>query len=134
MAASSRIVEPVDAKKRWVFKTPQNDQQDGARHRGRHAEGGPRRSAHRLRRRLRRGWWNDQQVAETRGIKVVGSERYDRADSSVTGQILKLSGRGKPDAILIAGLRYAGRVCAAEDAEGARHTGKIYQTHGCREQ
>jgi branched-chain amino acid transport system substrate-binding protein len=27
MAASSRIVEPVDAKRRWVFKTPQNDQQ-----------------------------------------------------------------------------------------------------------
>ena len=27
MAASSRIVEPVDAKRKWVFKTPQNDQQ-----------------------------------------------------------------------------------------------------------
>ena len=27
MAASSRIVDPVDAKRRWVFKTPQNDQQ-----------------------------------------------------------------------------------------------------------
>ncbi|NLZ40315.1 MAG: ABC transporter substrate-binding protein, partial [Comamonadaceae bacterium] len=25
MAASSRIVEPMDAKRRWVFKTPQND-------------------------------------------------------------------------------------------------------------
>ncbi len=25
MAASARIVEPQDAKKRWVFKTPQND-------------------------------------------------------------------------------------------------------------
>ena len=25
MAASSRIVDPVDAKRRWVFKTPQND-------------------------------------------------------------------------------------------------------------
>ncbi len=25
MAASSTIVEPVDAKRRWVFKTPQND-------------------------------------------------------------------------------------------------------------
>ena len=25
MAASARIVEPVDAKRRWVFKTPQND-------------------------------------------------------------------------------------------------------------
>ena len=27
MAASARIVEPVDEKKRWVFKTPQNDAQ-----------------------------------------------------------------------------------------------------------
>ena len=25
MAASSRIVEPMDAKRKWVFKTPQND-------------------------------------------------------------------------------------------------------------
>ena len=25
MAASARIVEPMDAKKKWVFKTPQND-------------------------------------------------------------------------------------------------------------
>ncbi|MEP7303679.1 MAG: ABC transporter substrate-binding protein, partial [Caldimonas sp.] len=25
MAASARIVEPMDAKRRWVFKTPQND-------------------------------------------------------------------------------------------------------------
>ena len=25
LAASARIVEPVDAKRRWVFKTPQND-------------------------------------------------------------------------------------------------------------
>ncbi|PKO56328.1 MAG: branched-chain amino acid ABC transporter substrate-binding protein, partial [Betaproteobacteria bacterium HGW-Betaproteobacteria-19] len=27
MAASARIVEPVDDKRRWVFKTPQNDAQ-----------------------------------------------------------------------------------------------------------
>jgi branched-chain amino acid transport system substrate-binding protein len=25
MAASARIIEPMDAKRRWVFKTPQND-------------------------------------------------------------------------------------------------------------
>src|SRR5438132_6577540 len=25
MAASARIVEPIDAKRRWIFKTPQND-------------------------------------------------------------------------------------------------------------
>ena len=27
MAASARIVEPMDAKRKWVFKTPQNDAQ-----------------------------------------------------------------------------------------------------------
>ena len=27
MAASARIIEPIDDKKRWVFKTPQNDAQ-----------------------------------------------------------------------------------------------------------
>lgn len=30
MAASSAIVEPVDAKRHWVFKTPQNDAQMSA--------------------------------------------------------------------------------------------------------
>ena len=25
MAASARIVEPMDAKRKWIFKTPQND-------------------------------------------------------------------------------------------------------------
>jgi branched-chain amino acid transport system substrate-binding protein len=29
MAASTRIVEPMDEKRRWVFKTPQNDAQMG---------------------------------------------------------------------------------------------------------
>jgi len=130
MAASSRIVEPVDAKKRWVFKTPQNDQQMALVI-----------VADMLKRGTKtvgfigfadaygEGWWNEfSKIAETRGIKVVGSERYNRADSSVTGQILKLS-VAKPDAILIAG---SGTPAALpqKTLKERGYTGKIYQTHG----
>src|SRR5512137_3185795 len=75
MAASSRIVEPVDAKKRWVFKTPQNDQQmavvivshmlgQGVKTAGfigfADAYG--------------EGWWNEfSKLAETRGNKVLAN-------------------------------------------------------------
>ena len=40
--------------------------------------------------------------AEPMGIQLVADERYARADTSVTGQVLKL-GSAKPDAVLCAG-------------------------------
>ncbi len=104
MAASSRIVDPVDAKRRWVFKTPQNDQQMALVILG-----------HMLAQGVKtvgfigfadaygEGWWTQfSNLAEARGVKIVGNERYQRADTSVTGQVLKLVS-AKPDAILIAG-------------------------------
>jgi len=130
MAASSRIVDPVDAKRRWVFKTPQNDQQmafvivshmlgQGVKSAGfigfADAYG--------------EGWWNEfSKLAETRGIKVVASERYQRADTSVTGQVLKLIS-ARPDAILIAG---SGTPAALpqKTLKERGYAGKIYQTHG----
>jgi branched-chain amino acid transport system substrate-binding protein len=130
MAASSRIVEPVDAKRRWVFKTPQNDQQmalvivshmlgQGVKSVGfigfADAYG--------------EGWWNEfSKIAETRGIKVIGNERYQRNDTSVTGQVLKLIS-AKPDAILIAG---SGTPAALpqKTLKERGYAGKIYQTHG----
>ena len=54
MAASSRIVEPVDAKRRWVFKTPQNDPQMAFVIVAHARQGVKTRRLHRLRRRLRR--------------------------------------------------------------------------------
>ena len=56
MAASARIVEPVDAKKRWVFKTPQNDIMMSLAI-ATHMAGAGRQDGrlHRLLRRLRRG-------------------------------------------------------------------------------
>jgi branched-chain amino acid transport system substrate-binding protein len=104
MAASARIVEPVEGKKRWVFKTPQNDIMMAlaiAEHMARRASRG---GLHRLRRRLRRGLVPRVQSRRwtLKGIKIVANERYARADTSVTGQVLKMVG-AKPDAVLIAG-------------------------------
>jgi branched-chain amino acid transport system substrate-binding protein len=130
MAASARIVEPVDAKRRWVFKTPQNDQQmafviishmltQGVKTVGfigfADAYG--------------EGWWNEfNKLAETRGLKVVANERYQRNDTSVTGQVLKLVS-ARPDAVLIAA---SGTPAALpqKTLKERGYAGKIYQTHG----
>jgi branched-chain amino acid transport system substrate-binding protein len=130
MAASSRIVEPVDAKRRWVFKTPQNDQQMALVIIG-----------HMLAQGVKtvgfigfadaygEGWWTQfSTLGEARGLKIVGNERYQRADTSVTGQVLKLVS-AKPDAVLIAG---SGTPAALpqKTLKERGYAGKIYQTHG----
>jgi branched-chain amino acid transport system substrate-binding protein len=130
MAASSRIVEPVDAKRRWVFKTPQNDQQMAFVI-----------VAHMLAQGVKsvgfigfadaygEGWWNEfSKLAETRGLKILANERYQRNDTSVTGQVLKLIS-ARPDAVLIAG---SGTPAALpqKTLKERGYAGKIYQTHG----
>ena len=130
MAASSRIVEPVDAKRRWVFKTPQNDQQMALVIVGDMINRGVKTVGFiGFADAYGEGWWNEfNKVAETRGLKVLASERYNRADTSVTGQVLKLMA-AKPDAILIAG---AGTPAALpqKTLKERGYAGKIYQTHG----
>jgi branched-chain amino acid transport system substrate-binding protein len=130
MAASSRIVEPVDAKKRWVFKTPQNDQQMALVIVGDMLNRGVKTVGFiGFADAYGEGWWNEfNKVAETRGLKVVANERYNRADSSVTGQVLKLVA-ARPDAILIAG---AGTPAALpqKTLKERGYAGRIYQTHG----
>ncbi len=130
MAASSRIVEPVDAKKRWVFKTPQNDQQMALVIVGDMINRGVKTVGFiGFADAYGEGWWNEfNKIAETRGLKVVANERYQRADTSVTGQVLKLVA-AKPDAILIAG---SGTPAALPQKalKERGYAGKIYQTHG----
>jgi len=130
MAASSRIVDPVDAKRRWVFKTPQNDQQMAVVIVG-----------HMLAKGIKtvgfigfadaygEGWWNEfSKIAEGRGLKISASERYQRTDTSVTGQILKIMSTN-PDAVLIAG---SGTPAALpqKTLKERGYKGQIYQTHG----
>lgn len=130
VAANAKIVEPMDDKRRWVFKTPQNDSL----------------MANALAEAMSRakiktlgfigfsdaygdGWLAAmQQATAARNIQIVGAEKYGRTDTSVTGQVLKLIG-ARPDAVLIAG---AGTPAALPQKElrARNYAGALYQTHG----
>ncbi|MCX7166804.1 MAG: ABC transporter substrate-binding protein [Rhodocyclales bacterium] len=69
-----------------------------------------------------------QGAAEARGIKIVATESYQRNDTSVTGQALKLVA-ANPDAILIAGSGTPAVLPQATLIERG-YKGKFYQTHG----
>ena len=69
-----------------------------------------------------------QGAAEAKGITISAVERYQRADTSVTGQALKLIA-AKPDAILIAGSGTPAVLPQATLIERG-YKGKFYQTHG----
>jgi branched-chain amino acid transport system substrate-binding protein len=126
---TSAVVEPLDAKKRWVFKTTQNDDLIAAA----------------LLSHMKRNGvatvgfigFNDpygenwlkvfSALGEKAGLKVIAVERYGRTDSSVTGQTLKLIA-AKPDAMLIAAVGGPAVLPQATLREqGFR--GTIYQTH-----
>ena len=74
-------------------------------------------------------WWNTMsKAAEAAGLKFVAQERYQRADTSVTGQILKIVA-ANPDAVLIAGSGTPAVLPQATLADRG-YKGRIYQTHG----
>ncbi|WP_322103854.1 ABC transporter substrate-binding protein [Paraburkholderia sp. J41] len=130
LAASAAIVEPMDAKRQWAFKTPQNDslmadalatymEKHGVKTVGfigfTDAYGD--------------SWYKEFSAAAAKhNLKIVANERYNRTDSSVTGQALKLMS-ANPDAVLIAG---SGTPSAlpATTLKDRGYKGKIYQTHG----
>jgi branched-chain amino acid transport system substrate-binding protein len=130
MAASARIVAPMDDKRYWVFKTPQNDQQMASaiiEHM----------SANKVKtvsfigfaNAYGEGWHEQfQKLADAAGIKIVANERFNPADTSVTGQALKLMS-AKADAVFIAG---SGTPAALpqKTLRERGYKGPIYQTHG----
>ena len=69
-----------------------------------------------------------QGAAEAKGIKITATENYQRNDTSVTGQVLKLIS-ANPDAILIAGSGTPAVLPQATLIERG-YKGKFYQTHG----
>lgn len=126
---TSAVVEPLDAKKRWVFKTTQNDDLIAAAlltHMAAHG-------VHTV------GFigfsdpYGDNwlkvfgALGEKAGVKVVAAERYGRTDSSVTGQALKLVA-AKPDAVLIAAVG-GPAVLPEATLRDVGYKGTIYQTH-----
>src|ERR1700730_5512222 len=130
MAAAASIVEPMDAKRAWVFKTPQNDILMAtaiAQHMSNHgvksvafigfsdAYG--------------ESWFKEfTKAADLAKIKVVANERFVRNDASLTGLVLKVMSQN-PHAVQIAG---AGTPAAlpAKTLKERGYKGKVYQTHG----
>jgi branched-chain amino acid transport system substrate-binding protein len=130
LAASARIVEPVDAKRRWVFKTPQNDIMMALAIAQHMADNGIKTVGFiGFADAYGEGWLQEfGKAAGLKGIQVVATERYNRTDSSVTGQVLKLVG-ANPQAVLIAG---SGTPAALPQKalKERNYGGRIYQTHG----
>jgi len=130
MAASSRIIEPMDAKRYWVFKTPQNDAQMATAIVEHMTNNNVKTVAYiGFADAYGEGWWNEfSKIAEVRKIQIVANERFNRADTSVTGQVLKIMA-AKPDAVLVGG---AGTPAALpqKSLKEKGYKGIMYQTHG----
>ena len=130
LAASSRVVDPVDAKRRWVFKTPQNDIMMALAIAQHMANAGIKTVAFiGFADAYGEGWSQEfGKAAGIKGISVVASERFNRSDASVTGQILKLQA-ANPQAVLVAG---SGTPAALPQRtlKERGFKGTIYQTHG----
>lgn len=130
MAASARIIEPMDDKKRWVFKTPQNDIMMALAIASDMAEKGYKKVGFiGFADAYGEGWFQEfKKAADLKRLELVSSERYNRTDTAVTGQVLKLLS-ARPDAILIAG---SGTPAALPQRtlKERGFKGQIYQTHG----
>ena len=127
---TSSVVEPMDAKRRWVFKTTQNDDliaaalvqhmtKTGVKTVGFIGFKDP----------YGENWYRVfTAIAEKAGIRIVAAEYYQRTDPSVTGQVLKLV-NAKPDAVLVAGVGGPG-VLPQITLRDQGYKGTVYQTHG----
>lgn len=130
MVPLKALVEPVDDKRRWVFKAPQDDAlladalaehmvANGIKSVGfiGYTDG------------YGQGWLDEvKKIMPARGIKVVAEERFQRTDTSVTAQALKVVS-ASPDAVLIAA---SGTVAAMpqKTLKEQGYTKPIYQTGG----
>ncbi|MFZ3221176.1 MAG: ABC transporter substrate-binding protein [Rhodoferax sp.] len=130
LAGSAIVVEPMDAKRAWVFKSAQND-----------AHMATAIVEHMNSQNVQtvgfigfadaygEGWFKEfAKIAEVRKLRVIASERYQRNDTSVSGQILKILA-AKPDAVLIAAAGTPG-VLPEKTLKEKGYKGLIYQTHG----
>ncbi len=130
MAASARIVEPQDAKKRWVFKTPQNDIMMSLAIVAHMADKGVKTVGFiGFSDAYGEGWYQEfSKIASLKGIQIVANERYNRTDTSVTGQALKIFS-AKPDAVLVAASGTPA-VLPQRALKERGYAGLYYQTHG----
>lgn len=127
---SSSVVLPMDDKKKWVFKTTQNDDliaeaviahmtASGIKTLGFIGFNDP----------YGENWFKVfGGLAEKAGLSIVANERYNRTDQSVTGQVLKVMA-ARPDAVFIAATG-GPAVLPQAGLQEKGYKGRVYQTHG----
>ena len=130
LIGSASVVEPQEGKRVWAFKMAQTD--------GAMADVMTRyMSNHGVKTvgfigfadSYGESWLNEfKKFAELRHIRLVATERFNRNDASVTGQVLKLMA-AKPDAVLVAGSGTPA-VLPQRTLVERGFKGPIYQTHG----
>jgi branched-chain amino acid transport system substrate-binding protein len=130
LASSARIIEPMNAKKAWMFKTPQTDTMMVLAILEHAARRGIKTMAY--------IGFNDalgeafhaefEKFAEARKIRIVASERFAPRDTSVTAQVLKLVA-ANPDMVVI-GASGTPAVLPARNLVERGYKGSVYFNHG----
>jgi branched-chain amino acid transport system substrate-binding protein len=127
---AASVVLPMTPVKKWVFKTTQNTSLIAQALIGQMVKSGVKtlgfigfNDAYGT------DWLNViSKMAKSNHIKIVATERYQRSDTSVTGQALKVLA-AKPDAVLVAGTG-AAAVLPETTLVQQGYKGQFYQTHG----
>ncbi len=127
---TAAVVLPMTEEKKWVFKTTQNDdliaaalvdhmKKAGVKTIGMMGTADP----------YGENWSRVMKgLTEKAGIKIVADEHFQRQDTSLTGQSLKIL-MSNPDAVLIAAPG-SSSVMPQTTLKDQGYSGQIYQTHG----
>jgi branched-chain amino acid transport system substrate-binding protein len=130
LASSARIIAPMDAKRAWMFKTPQTDVQMASGIMEHAAARGLKSIAY-IGQADTMGeafYVEVAKQAQAHGIKVVANERFNTRDTSVTGQVLKIIS-AKPDAVVIGAAGTPAAMPPKALVERG-YKGAIYHNHG----
>jgi len=130
MAASNILVQPVDDKRKWVFKVVPNDDIMATAMLNYIAKTGAKSIAFiGVSDAYGEGYYKVlAELAPKLGLSIAGKEVYARSDASVTGQVLKTLA-AKPDAVFIASAGTPA-VLPQKALRERGYKGPIYQTHG----
>src|SRR5690242_18049954 len=130
LASSVRIIEPVDARRAWSFKTPQTDvMMAGAILEHAVATGMKSLGYVGFSDALGEAFFVEvEKAAKARNIPLVANERFSPKDTSVVGQVLKLVAAA-PDAIVIGASGTPAALPATTLAERG-YKGRVYFNHG----
>jgi branched-chain amino acid transport system substrate-binding protein len=128
--ATANIVQPLDDKKRWVFKVIPNDEADARAIADYMAAHGVKSVGFiGFNDAFGQSWLAAfKDILPKHDIKLVADEFFSRTDTSVTAQALKLVS-ARPDIVFVA----AGgtpAIVATHDVRARGFRGPIYQTHG----